>query len=407
MRLGLRLRLRLRTRLFLAALAVALVGGLAAYLTVRLLAPRLFERRLASMAAGGGPMAGGGRGPMGGESVHAAFVTALDRSLLIGIGASVVTAVVLSALLARQVGGRLRQIRSATSAIAGGRYDARLAAMADPDLDAVAADVNTLAAALADTEARRSRLLGDVAHELRTPLTTIDGYLEGIIDGVIEPDPETLTLLSDEVHRLHRLADDLAAVSRAEEHQLDLRMAPVDLAELARRAGQRLRPQFDDGEVALVVTVAPVAPAGSGVPAGSGALGGSAGSGVPGAPAGDAVTVPVVGDADRLTQVLINLLGNALRATPAGGRVELAVAAGSGQATVTVHDTGAGIAAEDLPHIFERFYRADQSRRSRGSGIGLTIAREIVSAHGGTITAASGGRGRGATFTFALPLAPR
>ena len=367
------MRLRLRTRLFVAGFAVAVVGGFSAYLPVRLLAPRLFERRLATMG-GSETVPGGGRGPMGGAGVHEAFLSALDRSLLIGAAAALVTAALLSALLAHQVGGRLRQIRSATSAIARGRYDIRVPPMSDPDLDRVAGDVNTLAATLAATEQRRSRLLGDVAHELRTPLTTIDGYLEGFIDGVIEPTPETLALLSDEVHRLHRLADDLAAVSRAEEHQLDLRMAAVDLADIARRAAQRLRPQFDDAAVQLEVTADR--------------------------------SVPITGDADRLTQVLTNLLGNALRATPAGGRVHVEVAVADA-ATVTVRDTGSGIAAADLPHIFERFYRADQSRRSRGSGIGLTIAREIIAAHGGTITAASPGPAQGSVFTVVLPLTMR
>jgi histidine kinase len=249
----------------------------------------------------------------------------------------------------------------------------------EPELAGIASDVNTLATRLADTEERRSRLLGEVAHEMRTPLTALEGYLEGLIDGVFEPEPEVLGAVSDELRRLRRLADDLSALSRSEEQRLDLTLAATDLAALAGKAATRLAPQFTDAGVRLSVEG--------------------------GAP------LPVWADQDRITQVLTNILGNALAATPPGGTVTVRTAAPPGLAQVAIADTGAGLAPADLERVFERFYRAPrqqgqpgQPRRAAGSGIGLTIARNIARAHGGDVAAASSGPGSGATFTLALPL---
>ena len=199
--------------------------------------------------------------------------------------------------------------------------------------------------------------------------------MEGLIDGVFAPEPEILGAVSDELRRLRRLADDLSALSRAEEQRLEMHPADADLADLARRAAGRLAPQFADDHVILTVDAA-------------GAL-------------------PVQADPDRITQVLTNIIGNALAATPAAGTVTVAARAAGYRAEVVVTDTGAGLAAEDLERVFERFYRAPgQPRRSSGSGIGLTIARNIARAHGGDVTASSAGPGRGATFVLTLPLHP-
>jgi len=208
---------------------------------------------------------------------------------------------------------------------------------------------------------------------MRTPLTALNGYIEGLIDGVFAATPEILHAASDELRRLGRLADDLSALSRAEEQRLDLHPADADLADLAQKAATRLAPQFSDSHVTLSVR----------------------------APA----TLPVRVDPDRITQVLTNIIGNALIATPAAGTVTVTARAAGGQAEVAVADTGAGLAADDLERVFDRFYRAPgQPRRSSGSGIGLTIARNIARAHGGDVTATSAGLGRGATFTLTLPL---
>ena len=197
--------------------------------------------------------------------------------------------------------------------------------------------------------------------------------MEGLIDGVFAPEPEILGAVSDELRRLRRLADDLSALSRAEEQRLELHPADADLAGLARRAAGRLAPQFGDRQVTLAVHAAG--------------------------------PLPVRADPDRITQVLTNIIGNALAATPAEGTVTVEARAAGQRAEVSVTDTGAGLAAGDLERVFERFYRAPgQPRRSGGSGIGLTIARNIARAHGGEVTASSPGPGRGATFVLTLPL---
>jgi histidine kinase len=362
------MRLRLPLRLFLSYTLVALVGAVASYVAVRLLAPQFFDHQMGMMGQGDGMM-GGPRS----SSVHAAFASALDTALLVGILASVVTAAAVAAVVTRQLLRPLDAVRAATRQIAAGRYEATVPLPSEPELAELASDVNALAAALAATETRRTRLLGEVAHEMRTPLTALDGYVEGMIDGVFAADHDVLASLSAELRRLHRLSDDLSSLSRAEEGRQEVQRVEVDLADVVRRAAARLAPQFEDAEVALTV---------------------DAGS-----------PVPVQADPDRITQVLTNLLGNALLATPAGGAVSIRARATGPRAEVEVTDTGVGLAPDETDRVFERFYRAaGQPRRSRGSGIGLTIARGIARAHGGDVTAASDGLGRGATFTLVLPV---
>jgi signal transduction histidine kinase len=365
--------LRLPVRLFLSYAVVVMIGAAVTYVTVRLLAPTLFDQHMNML---GGDHMGMGQG--GGQSgtagsVHSAFISALATSLLVGVLASVAAAGLAAAFVTRRLLRPLNAVRAATRRIASGRYEASVPVPEVPELAALASDVNTLAAALASTEARRTRLLGEVAHEMRTPLTALGGYVEGLIDGVFAPEPEILGAASDELRRLGRLADDLSALSRAEEQQLDLHPADADLAGLTRRAAERLATQFADRQVILAVHAAG--------------------------------PLPVRADPDRITQVLTNIIGNALTATPAEGTVTVQARAAGRQAEVSVTDTGAGLAAGDLERVFERFYRAPgQKRRSSGSGIGLTIARNIARAHGGEVTASSPGPGRGATFVLVLPL---
>jgi histidine kinase len=363
------MNMRLPVRLFISYGVVVLIGAAVTYVTVRLLAPTLFDQHMNML---GGDHMGMGQGA-GAGSVHDAFVSALTTALLVGVLASVAAAGLVAAFVTGRLLRPLNAVRAATRQIAAGRYQASVPVPAVPELAALAADVNTLAAELASTEARRTRLLGEVAHEMRTPLTALRGYTEGLLDGVFAPEPEILGAVSDELRRLGRLADDLSALSRAEERRLDLHPADCDLAGLARRAADRLAPQFADRLVTLAVPAA--------------------------------VPLPVCADPDRITQVLTNIIGNALAATPAGGTVTVAADAAAPLARVVVTDTGAGLAEADLERVFERFYRAPgQPRRSAGSGIGLTIARNIARAHGGDVTAASGGPGRGAAFALTLPL---
>ena len=298
-------------------------------------------------------------------------VTAALISLLVGA----VTAVLLPRLLLDP----LRQLRRSTRSLMEGRYTDSVPEPRLPELSDLAQDVNVLAARLADLEVRRARLVSDVAHELRTPLTIIDGQLAGVEDGVYSLDSDLIASIREELDRLHRLTEDLSGLSRAEESAYELHRARTDLAALSEDVTSRLRPQFTHAGIELR----------------------------------QCTSGPAYADVDphRITQILTNLLRNALAATPAGGTVTVTTGYAVHTATVEVTDTGRGIAPADLERIFERFERVPGSDERRnpdraGSGIGLTIARSLARAHGGELTADSGGIGRGTTMTIALPAEP-
>jgi signal transduction histidine kinase len=363
---------RLPVRLFGSYALVIAMGAATAFVTVRLLAPRLFDQRM-QMTTPPGHMPGSGQRYGGGAGTpHAALVSAVNTALVVAVLVSILAAGAVAGFVTSRLLRPLKSLRTATRRIAAGRYDGTVPLPREPELAALAADVNTLAGSLARTEQRRTRLLGDVAHEMRTPLTALDGYVEGLLDGVFSPTAENLHAMAEELHRLHRLADDLSTLSRTEENRLELHLVDADLGTIARAAAGRLRPQFEDAGVALQVR--------------------------------DHGPAPVHVDVDRITQVLTNLLGNALLATDAAGSVDVDVAVGADSAVASVRDTGIGFRAEDRERIFERFYRvAAGRRRSPGSGVGLTIARGLATAHGGELRADSDGPGLGATFTVTLP----
>ena len=335
---------------------------------VQVLAPALFDQQL---RLGPGGQGGPGQGQGYGQTLRASFAAAVTNALVWGTLAGAALAAVLGVLLARRLLRPLRRMAVAVGELARGHYDHQVPLPRETELAALVADVNALGAELGATEARRLHLLGEVAHEMRTPLTVIDGYVEGMMDGVLPTGPEQLGQVSAEVRRLRRLSDDLSALSRAEEGRLNLRLGPVDLDALAATVADRLRTQAEDAGLTLLV--------------------------VPGAGTVEA-------DADRTVQVLTNLVGNAIRATPAGGRITVAGTRDGSLASVRVTDTGEGLAPADLERVFERFYRVPGSASvSEGSGIGLTVARSYLRAQGGELTAASDGPGRGAAFTATFP----
>ena len=343
--------MRLPVRLFLSYAAVAVIGGAVAYLTVRLLAPRLFDQQVGMMNGSGngrGMGMGSGINTATQAGVHDAFQAALNTALIVGVLASIAAAVLLAWFVTRRLLRPLNAVRTATRQIAAGGYDVSVPLPSEPELAALATDVNTLATALADTETRRTRLLGDVAHELRTPLTALDGYVEGLIDGVFEPTPELLGSLSEELRRLHRLADDLSDLSRVQELGLALHPAAADLAELAGLAASRLAPQFHDAQITLVMDVG--------------------------------TRVPVHVDIDRITQVLTNLLGNASAGHSHRGSVTLTAL----QDVTGVRRCWRPTPGWVCPTRTSRgcsngssVHRANRAARP-GSGIGLTIARGIA-----------------------------
>ncbi len=366
---------RISFRLVFSNVLVTLLAGLTTYLVVRWLAPALFDeqRRRDMLAASGlGDHAGG---EAAGAQIRAEFAAAVDRALVAGIIVGASTAVILGVFVALRLGRSLGRVSAATHRIAAGDYTVRVPVPAETELAHVATDVNTLGAALAEVEGRRVRLLGEVAHEMRTPLAVIGGYVEGMVDGLIKPDQAVLTQLASETRRLTRLSDDLSALSRAEEGRLDLTLSTVELRLIARDAAERLRPQLDDADLDLRLEC------------------------------GDQA-IPVHADVDRIAQIVTNLIGNAIRATPAGGTITVRCGVHDKVATLSVSDTGIGLEPEQLERVFERFYRAAPGRptTAAGSGIGLTIARSLARHHGGDLVAASPGPGLGATFTLTLPL---
>jgi len=386
-------RLTLRIKLLTTYLLVVGIGLAASFAVIELLAPRFFVTSMAAMmgpgaAAGmGGPggMMGGSDGMMGGTPqadaiLRAAFLAAVTQAIGVGAGLAALAAVLASLVVTHLIARPIRQIAAATRRLAAGHYTERvdLARLnAGDDLGQLGQSFNAMAGALAATEQRRVALLGDVAHELRTPISTLEGYLEGLLDGVIAPEPATWALLLDEAGRLHRLVNDLQELSRADAGQLSLALVALDPAQLAQTALDRLRPAFAEAGLPLTRHL----------------------------PAG----LPCVrADGDRVVQVLTNLLTNALRYTAPPGPVTLTLhrAAGGRAILFQVTDTGIGLAPEHLPHVFERFYRVDKSRSraAGGSGIGLSIAQALVDAMGGRLWVTIPGLGQGSTFSFTLPV---
>ena len=364
----------LAARLFAAQLLVIVAGSLTLGLTALAIAPGLFRVHARQAFAVLPPAA----------TVHLeqGFEQAVLVALGIAVAASLVTALAASWLLAQRLTRPISSLARAAERIGAGGYQARVAVPAAGDeLAALGGAFNRMAEALESTERRRQALLADLAHELRTPLATLEGYVEGLADGVVAPDQDAWAVLGAELVRLRRLVEDLETVSRAEERQLELRLGPVDPGVLVTRAVQAAEPAYQAKGVGLQASV-------------------------------DRALPSVSVDVDRLGEVLGNLLDNALRHTPPGGQVQVSAHGSTGrdQLDLVVADNGEGIPAELLDRVFQRFFRVDPARTrsggGAGSGLGLTISRAIVEAHGGRVWAESAGRGHGSRFVVRLPTVP-
>jgi signal transduction histidine kinase len=304
------------------------------------------------------------------------FINSLNRLLLWITLAALAIAVGIGIFMARRITTPLARVALATQKIAAGSRDVLITHRSRVrELDDIASAVNDLSRALGEQEALRRRLSADMAHELRTPLATLQSHLEALIDGVWEPDPARLSGLHEEILRINRMVTDLENLARFEGDSASLHRSSMDISALVGGIVRNHEPQFREKGVVLQLS------------AGDGAAGTSARV-----------------DPDRFSQAVINLLSNALKFTPAGGTVSVSAEAGITGTEIRVADTGIGISAEDLPRIFERFYRVDssRSRATGGAGIGLSIARAIVEAHGGTLHAESE-PGRGSEFLITLP----
>jgi len=357
----------LATRLLAAQVLVLLVGALTAWVVTVAIGPSLFRDHLRQ--------AGTHAGPAAVRHAEEAFRSSNVISLSVGLLAALAAALAVSVYVTGRIGRSVASVASAASDLAGGHYEARVPKPGlGTEFDELAQAFNALAGRLGSVEQTRRRLLADLAHEMRTPVSTLDAYLEGLEDGVATLDADTTAVLRAQTRRLARLAEDVSAVSRAEERQPALSPTSTTPEQLLTAAVTAASAQYGAKGVRL-----------DNVPA----------AGLP--------SLRV--DAEQIGQVLGNILDNALRHTPAGGSVTVSASRSGSDVDLAVTDTGDGIPAEHLPHLFERFYRVDaaRDRAHGGSGIGLAIAKALVEAHGGRITATSPGHGQGAAFTVRLP----
>ena len=360
---------RLATRLMIAQAIVVSVGAVTLVVAAALVAPGLFHEHL---------LQGGVDDP--GVTMHAeeAFASSFGISVAVAAITSLIAAGLVSWFIVRRVARPVEELAQSAEAVAAGHYEVTVPSVTfSAEFRQLSGSFAHMSQRLAETEATRTRLFADLAHELRTPLATLEAYIDGMEDDVLAHDAASWATMRDQVDRLRRLATDLREVAAAEEHALGLTLSRLDGRGVAEAAVAAVLPRFQAKGVALSL---------------------------------DACAAPawILGDGIRLQQVLANLLDNALRHTPSGGMVEVTVAVAADLVRVRVRDSGEGIPGDQLTSVFERFHRVDPSRVSGdggGSGLGLTIARAIVSDHGGSLTASSGGPGCGASLTLSIPSA--
>ena len=364
----------LMARVFAANLTVVAVAALSAILAGWAFAPLLLERHVESMmrTTSHGP----GFDRMAAD-LDAAYRMALGQSIAWAVAIASVAAVGVAWGVTSRLIGPLRALRDASADIAAGRRGARLEQDAPGEIGELAASFNAMAAALDDADAVRRRLVNDLAHELRTPVSNLQGYVEALEDGVFELDDDTRRALGRQVERLERLVTDLGALHDLEAGQVPIEPVATDLAELLGSSVAALRARFDEKGVELALTL-------------------------------PSTVRRVRADPVRTGQVLENLLDNALRHTPSGGRVEVAAMALAEAVRVEVRDEGPGVAVADRGAVFRRFYRGDPARSGggsggAGSGVGLTIAKALVERQGGAI-GVEDAPGGGACFWFTLPI---
>ncbi|NOT05954.1 MAG: HAMP domain-containing protein [Anaerolineales bacterium] len=369
------IREHLGAKLFLANLIVILVGIGILAITIQVTIPAAFNRHMGmmdqtSMMNGMGQ----GQGQGLGKTLFENFRASMFESLGYAVTASVIAALLVSFFISRRIVAPVRTLTNASQHIAEGHYAERVQVNGSDEIAQLAARFNKMTTQLEQVESMRRQLIGDVTHELRTPLTSIKGYMEGLIDGVLPSTTETFDQIHHEADRLSRLVDDLQELSRVEAKAYPLDFRSVAVPSLVQTTLKRLSPQATAKRIGLRSSLLADLP-------------------------------HILADEDRITQVLVNLVANAIQYTPEGGDVTISAIRHEDEIHISVKDTGIGIPPEHLANLFTRFYRVDKSRSRNaggGSGIGLTIARHLVEAHGGRIWVESIGEGQGSTFSFSL-----
>ena len=360
-------KLNLQARLFFSHILVTVVGVTASSVVGNFFSPRFFQIHVRALEGRGLTI----------RTAHSqlleVFETAWARgnfwSLLIGT----LAAAILSYWLAKRIVQPLNQMETIVERFANGKLDERMTNFEIPELDRLAMGFNRMAASLEEVEERRREIMDDLTHELRTPLTIIRGRLEEIADGIITANSQIYSQLIRETKRLQRLLKDLQELSQAETGNLILNLQPTNLRQILEPLTERFSDQLLDSDRQLILDCPNNLPY-------------------------------VMVDSDRLEQILVNLLSNAIRHTPEG-LITLKAWLESDRVWISVTDTGSGIAESELPHIFRRFWRSPQSRDRRysGTGIGLAICQRLVKLHRGEISVTSQ-LGKGSTFKFYLPL---
>jgi len=297
-----------------------------------------------------------------------AFFLPMLQAALIGI----LFAFVLAYLISRSLGRPLRQVALAASEVAAGNYDQQVPEEGPLEMHEVAVAFNRMSAEVRNTQEAQREFLANVSHDLKTPLTSIEGFSRAIMDGVAKEPSNAAKIIHEEANRLTRMVTELTDLARLQAGRLSMKMTAIDMGEIVAAIGQRLSVVASRKNIELNVQAAPMP--------------------------------HIAGDGDRLVQVVTNIISNAIKYTPKGGKVEVTTDVQDGGVMLTVTDNGIGIPPESLPHIFDRFYQVDKARGpKRGTGLGLAITREIVLAHGGTIELTSPGENQGTTVTVWLP----
>jgi signal transduction histidine kinase len=373
---------RLSTRLTAAFLLAAILGvALVAISTYRSTSSE-FGAFLAHMEAMEGRMDSGGMmgpGMMGSQAFAQAerdFLDNLGRTLLIAGLSGVALAIFLGYLFTQQIVAPLGRVTTAARRVAQGNLEHRVDIGGSGELTELGESFNLMAETLSHDRELRQNMVADIAHELRTPLSILQGNVEAMLDGIMEVNTENLTSLHQETMLLTRLVEDLRTLSLAETGQLRFQLKATDLRELSLKVIDGLKTQLASKNISVALEAPDDLP-------------------------------PAWADPDRTAQVMRNLLSNAFHYTPEGGNITVRLRAERDGITASVIDTGAGISPDDLPYVFDRFYRVDRSRTrsTGGSGLGLAIVKQLVEAQGGRVWADST-VGKGSTFAFHLPYPP-